>query len=194
MNICVYGAASDSIADVYKKAGEQLGEELARRGHGLVFGCGASGMMGASARGASRGGGHIIGVAPSFFNVDGVLYPECDEYVFTETMRERKQQLEDLSDCFIISPGGVGTFDEFFEILTLRQLNRHEKPIAILNTEGYYDHMLSMMRYAADEHFMTPVNFELFFVSDKIDAVLDYLENPGELHHGISELRDIKIK
>lgn len=192
MNICVYGAASDSIAEIYKKEGEALGEEMARRGHALIFGGGASGMMGAAARGVSRGGGHITSVAPSFFDVDGVLFPECDEYIFTETMRERKQKLEDLSDGFVISPGGVGTFDEFFEILTLRQLNRHQKPIAILNTEGYYEYMLAMMKNAADLHFMTPLNFDLIYVSDRVKDVLDYLENPGDAYYGISELRDLK--
>ena len=192
MNICVYGAASDSIGAIYKNTGEQLGEEMARRGHALIFGGGAAGMMGATARGMSRGGGHITGIAPSFFDVDGVLFPECDEYIFTETMRERKKQLEDLSDGFVISPGGVGTFDEFFEILTLRQLNRHQKPIAILNTEGYYEYMLAMMQNAVDQHFMTPLNFDLFYVSDRVGDVLDYLENPGDAFHGISELRDLK--
>lgn len=192
MNICVYGAASDNIADIYKKAGEQLGEELARRGHALIFGGGASGMMGAAARGVSKGGGHITSIAPSFFDVDGVLFPECDEYIFTDTMRARKQKLEDLSDGFIITPGGVGTFDEFFEILTLRQLNRHQKPIAILNTEGYYGFMLAMMRNAADQHFMTELNFDLIHVSDRVGEVLDYIERPGDIYHGISELRDVK--
>lgn len=192
MNICVYGAASDSIGAIYKNTGKQLGEEMARRGHSLIFGGGAAGMMGATARGMSRGGGHITGIAPSFFDVDGVLFPECDEYIFTETMRERKKQLEDLSDGFIITPGGVGTFDEFFEILTLRQLNRHQKPMAILNTEGYYEYMLAMMQNAVDQHFMTPLNFDLFYVSDRVGDVLDYLENPGDAFHGISELRDLK--
>ena len=116
MNICVYGAASDEIADIFKNAGEALGESLARRGHSLIFGGGASGMMGAVARGADRAGGNIISVAPSFFDIDGILYPQCTEYIFTETMRERKQILEDRSDAFIVSPGGIGTFDEFFEI------------------------------------------------------------------------------
>lgn len=192
MNICVYGAASDSIGAIYKNTGEQLGEEMARRGHSLIFGGGAAGMMGATARGMSRGGGHITSIAPSFFDVDGVLFPECDEYIFTETMRERKQKLESMSDGFVISPGGVGTFDEFFEILTLRQLNRHQKPMAILNTEGYYEYMLAMMQNAVDQHFMTPLNFDLFYVSDRVGDVLDYLENPGDAFHGISELRDLK--
>ena len=177
MNICVYGAASDSIADVYKKAGEQLGEELARRGHGLVFGCGASGMMGASARGASRGGGHIIGVAPSFFNVDGVLYPECDEYVFTETMRERKQQLENLSDCFIISPGGVGTFDEFFQILTLKTLGQHDKPIILYNINGFWDNMISVIGTDLIKGFISTATADCFCICETPESVFNVIES-----------------
>lgn len=194
MNICVYGAASDEIADVFKKAGEQLGESLARRGHGLIFGGGASGMMGAVARGADRGGGHIVSIAPSFFDIDGVLYPQCTEYVFTETMRERKKLLEGRSDAFIISPGGIGTFDEFFEIFTLRQLGRHTKPIAILNTDGYYDNLLAMLRHTADLSFMDSRNFELFFESRDVDAVLDYVENPPAITIDIKKLRRIDRK
>ena len=191
MNICVYGAASDDIAESFKKTGEKLGESLAHRGHGLVFGGGASGMMGAVARGTDRGHGRIISIAPSFFDVDGVLYPQCDEYIFTDTMRQRKRKMEDLSDAFIISPGGIGTFDEFFEILTLRQLDRHRKPIAILNTEGYYDHLLAMMRHTADLNFMDGRSFELFFVSDDIDALLDYVENPPVLTIDVKKLRHV---
>lgn len=194
MNICVYGAASDEIADIYKEAGEQLGEALARRGHGLVFGGGASGMMGAVARGADRAGGPIVSIAPSFFDIDGILYPQCTEYVFTETMRERKRLLEGRSDAFIISPGGIGTFDEFFEILTLRQLGRHKKPIAMLNSYGFYDNLLAMMRHTADLNFMDSCNFELFFVSSEIDAVLDYLENPPKINVDIKRLRRIEKK
>ncbi len=191
MNICVYGAASDHIADIYKTAGEQLGEELAHRGHRLIFGGGAAGMMGAAARGVTKGGGHMTGIAPSFFDVDGVLYGKCDEYIFTDTMRERKKRLERLSDGFIITPGGIGTFDEFFEILTLRQLNQHKKPLALLNTGNYFRYMLDMLRFAADEHFMSQENFELFFVSDDVNAVLDYIEKPGKTVYNVSELRGL---
>ena len=191
MNICIYGAASDEIADIFKTAGEALGEALARRGHGLVFGGGASGLMGAAARGADRAGGHIISIAPSFFDIDGVLYPDCDEYIFTDTMRERKRRMEELSEGFIITPGGIGTFDEFFEIYTLRQLGRHEKPIAILNTDGYYNHLLAMLRHTADLSFMDTRNFELFFASDDPEAVLDYIENPPKVHIDIKKLRRV---
>ena len=194
MNICVYGAASDEIADVFKTEGEALGEAIARRGHSLIFGGGASGMMGAVARGADRAGGHIVSIAPSFFDIDGILYPQCGEYVFTDTMRQRKKQLEDRSDAFIVSPGGIGTFDEFFEIITLRQLCRHKKPIAILNTEGYYDDLLAMMHHTADLNFMDSRNFELFFVSSDIDAVLDYVEHPPMMDIDIKKLRRIDNK
>ena len=104
MVICVYGAASKEIAEPFKEAGHALGYELAKRGHSLVFGGGDHGMMGAVARGTHDGGGHITGIQPSFFNVDGVLYPLCDEYIYTDTMRERKQKMEELSDGFIVSP------------------------------------------------------------------------------------------
>ena len=194
MNICVYGAASDEIADVFKKAGEAMGLALARRGYGLVFGGGVGGLMGAVARGAFKGKGRIISIAPSFFDIDGVLFPECDEYIFTTTMRERKQKMEDLSGAFIITPGGIGTLDEFFEIYTLRQLSRHTKPIAILNTDGYYNDLLAMLRHTADLNFMDAGNFELFHASDDPESLLDYIENPPIVEMDIKKLRRLDKK
>lgn len=192
MNICVYGAASDEIARSFITAGEALGYALARRGHSLIFGGGTAGLMGAVARGADRGDASIISIAPSFFDVDGILYPQCSEYIFTTTMRERKQKMEDMSDAFIISPGGIGTFDEFFEIFTLRQLGRHKKPIAILNTDGYYEPILSMLRRTAELNFMDDGNLELFYVSDDPEEILDYIENPPETDFDIKKLRRVK--
>ena len=191
MVICVYGAASKEIAESFKEAGHALGYELARRGHSLVFGGGDHGMMGAVARGTHDGGGHITGIQPSFFNVDGVLYPLCDEYIYTDTMRERKQKMEDMSDAFIVTPGGVGTYEEFFEILTLKQLGRHRKPIVILNTDGYYDPMLDMMRHAVDERFINEKNLLLFYLTDDIQKALDYVENPEDTEISIETLRNL---
>ena len=192
MNICVYGAASDEIDRSFIQAGEELGLALARRGHSLIFGGGTAGLMGAVARGADRGDATIISIAPSFFDVDGILYPQCTEYIFTETMRERKQKMEDLSEAFIISPGGIGTFDEFFEIFTLRQLGRHKKPIAILNTDGYYEPILDMLRRTARLNFMDSRNMELFCVSDDPEVLLDYIENPPDVDIDIKKLRHVK--
>ena len=134
MVICVYGASSDTIHPDFLKAGEALGSAMARRGHSLVFGGGGHGLMGAVARGVASSGGSITGVAPRFFNVDGVLFDGCTEFVYTDTMRERKAIMEERADAFLMTPGGIGTFEEFFEILTLRQLGRHNKPISVLNT------------------------------------------------------------
>ena len=138
MKICVYGASSNEIANGYLTHGKEMGIAMARHGHDLVFGGGNTGLMGAVARGVHCAGGKVIGVAPRFFNVDGILYPDCNEIIYTDTMRQRKEKMEQLSDAFLITPGGIGTLDEFFEIFTLRQLGRHRKPIALLNTNGYY--------------------------------------------------------
>ena len=177
MNICVYGASSNIIDDVYIKATEDLGEKIAKRGHGLVFGAGAEGVMGASARGAEKAGGKIIGIAPGFFNVDGMIFENCTELIRPETMRERKKMLEDMSNAFIMAPGGIGTFDEFFEIITLKQLSRHTKAIAIFNVNHYFDDLLAMMEKGIKEEFIKEECRELYRVFDNADEMLDYIEN-----------------
>ena len=192
MNICVYGAASKNIDPKYTDAGYDLGLKLAKRGHGLVFGGGNGGMMGAVARGAHDGGAHIIGIAPSFFNIDGVLYPHSDEIIYTETMRQRKQKMEDMSGAFIVTPGGIGTFEEFFEILTLKQLARTDKPLVILNTAGYYDSMLMMMRHSIENNFLTASTMGLIFVADTPDEALDYITDYRSQEVDIKKLRHVE--
>ena len=177
MNICVYGASSDLIDNSFISAGEELGKLMAQRGHNLVFGAGGAGMMGAVARGVTAGNGKIKGVVPSFFNVDGILYDKCDELVRTETMRERKQIMEDSCDAFITTAGGIGTFEEFFEMLTLKQLGRHDKPMVVLNTNRYYDEMLEMMNQATKKKFLFEAVEELYFITEDIEEALDYIEN-----------------
>lgn len=180
MRICVFGASSSALDPVYLEAGERLGRELARRGHSLVFGGGASGLMGAVARGVSSGSGAILGVAPGFFNVDGVLYDRCTEFIYTETMRERKQIMEDRSDAVVMTPGGIGTLEEFFEMLTLKQLGRHARPIAVLNTAGYFDELQAMLETAAAQRFMEPATLALYRSFAEPEPLLDYLENVRE--------------
>ena len=173
MRICVYGASSDYIDRLHLEAGEKLGELIAKGGHTLVFGGGAQGMMGAAARGTSRQKGKILGISPSFFNVDGILYQHCTEFIYTDTMRERKQLLEEKSDAFIMTAGGIGTFEEFFEILTLKQLATHNKPIVVLNTGHYYDDMLKMLRTAVDGKFMQEATLGLFTVTSTPEEALE---------------------
>lgn len=189
MRICVYGAASNEIDKSFLEAGENLGREMAKRSHELVFGGGKNGLMGAAARGINEKGGHIIGIAPEFFNVDGALFEKCDEMIYTKTMRERKMLMEEKSDAFIVTPGGIGTFEEFFEILTLRSLDRHKKPIAIFNTNGYYDALLSFLENGVKENFLREDNLRLFFVSENESEILSYLENYSDTSDHISKTR-----
>lgn len=192
MNICVYGASSAEIDKLYTDAAEYLGEAMAKRGHGLVFGGGASGMMGGCARGVYRAGGNIVGVVPTFFNVDGILYDNCSELIRTETMRERKQIMEDRSDAFIMTPGGIGTYEEFFEILTLKQLGRHNKAIAVFDINDYYKNIIEMIDKAVEDKFMTEEAKSLFYYSTDADSVLDYIENYVPKPFNILKLRRIK--
>lgn len=191
MNICVYGASSKTIDGEYILHGEELGRKMAQRGHKLVFGAGASGLMGAVARGMKEEGGYIVGVAPTFFNVDGVLFEDCDEMIPTETMRERKQIMEDKADAFVMTPGGIGTYEEFFEIFTLKQLNRHHKAICVLNTKGYYDAVIEVLKKTVEENFMTEENNKLYRVFNDVDEMLDYIENYKPFEVDITKMKSI---
>ena len=189
MNLCVYGASSNEINREYIEAVEKLGEKMAKRGHTLIFGAGAGGCMGAAARGVDRAHGDIVGIVPSFFNVDGVLYDHCTKLVETDTMRERKKLLEDYSDAFIIAPGGVGTLDEFFEILTLKQLARHKKAIVLFNINGYYDELGVFMRKLVDENFAQEETLDLMEMFTDIDKMLDYIENYEQPDIVVSDMK-----
>ena len=192
MKICIYGASSNAIDKSFIEAGEQLGKAIAKGNHSVVFGGGAAGLMGAVARGAHSENGEIIGICPSFFNVDGALFTECTEMIYTETMRERKQLLDEMSDAFVITPGGIGTFDEFFEIYTLRQLAVHKKAIAIFNTNGYYDPLVDMLNNAIDKSFMPAANMDLLFISDNPDEIIRYIESYNPADYNAAEFKFIK--
>lgn len=176
MNICVYGGASNTVDKKYIEAAYELGRLMAKREMKLVFGGGTNGMMGAVARGVHDGGGEILGVAPKFFDTEGVLFRECTEFIFTDTMRQRKQIMDDNADAFIVSPGGVGTFEEFFEVLTLKKLDQSEKPIIILNTDGYYDPMLTFIEHSIHAEFTDPDLRAQYTVAATPKAALDIIE------------------
>lgn len=166
----------EEIADIYKKQTEEMGELLAKRGHGMVYGGGARGLMGAAARGVKKQNGFVLGIAPSFFHVDGELFEFCDEFIYTDTMRERKQLLEDRSDAFVILPGGIGTFDEFFETLVLKSLGKLPKPIALFNIDHYYDPLQQMLEHAAAAGFVAKDRLLMYRIFDQAEELLQYLE------------------
>lgn len=192
MRICVYGAASPTIDKEYMRIVEDMGEILAKRGHSLVFGGGGNGLMGAAARGFRKGNAHIFGVIPTFFRDETVeeICDFCDELIMPETMRERKQIMEDNADAFIVVPGGIGTYEEFFEILTLKQLCRHNKPIAVYNIMGYYDSLHSVMKQAIGKNFIRDNCLELYKITDDLDDIIKYVEDENKKIHTIKELKD----
>ena len=192
MRICVYGAASPTIDKKYIELVEEFGREMGRRGHSLVFGCGNNGLMGAAARGVKEMGGYILGVIPKFFEDETVeeIYSECDKTVMTDTMRERKQIMEDNADAFVVVPGGIGTYEEFFEILTLKQLCRHNKPIALYNIDGYYNEINVALKGGVDKNFIRHDCMDLFICTENTEEIFNYVEEPVKEIRTIKELKD----
>ena len=165
---------------------------MAKRGHSLVFGGGGNGLMGAAARGVKKGGGYILGVIPKFFDDEKVeaVCDFCDELIEPDTMRQRKQIMEDNADAFIVVPGGIGTFEEIFEILTLKQLCRHNKPIAIYNLKGYYNEINYALEQAIIKNFIKDNCRELYITTDNLEELFAYIEEPADKIRSVKELKD----
>ena len=184
MNICVYGAASSVIDHYYIDIVEKLCTELGNHGHNLIFGAGDCGLMGAAARGFKAGGGRVTGIVPSFFRTERVeaLYEQSDQILFTQNMGTRKDVMEENSDAFIITPGGIGTFDEFFQILTLKQLKQHNKPIALFNINGYYYSIQALVHNGVEEKFIKDHTLDMYrcFDEKQIPELIEYVETPPE--------------
>lgn len=190
MNICVYGASGDELNKAYFEDAAELGQLIAKGGHRLIFGGGSGGLMGACARGAAAHGGEITGIAPHFFDEPGILFEGCTDFIFTDTMAERKGHMENMADAFIVLPGGIGTFEEFFEALTLKQLGRHAKPMAMLNTLHYYDALYSLLENAADGGFMSRTCLKLFKICDSPAQSLEHSMLVEDCLGSIKRLQD----
>ena len=191
MKICLYGASSDDIKQIYIDTVFEFGKQLAQKGHSLVFGGGAHGLMGAAARGVRSQNGSVIGISPRFFDIKDILYKDCTDFVYTETMRERKQLLEEYSDAFVVSPGGIGTYEEFFEILTLKQLAKHNKPIVIFNIDRYYDSMIELRKDTVERGFMKKECMQIFKLFSEPSDIISYIENYDEKEIDIQHLKNI---
>jgi uncharacterized protein (TIGR00730 family) len=176
-NITVFCGSSLGTEPEFENQAKKLGQTLALEKIGLVYGGAKIGLMGAVAQGALESQGEVIGIIPRFLQKKEVVHEELSELIIVESMHERKQKMFDLSDGFIILPGGLGTLEEFFEVLTWAQLGRHKKPIGILNTNGYYDELFSFIHKMIDKQFVRPLNLELFLVSESIDGLLIKMKN-----------------
>jgi hypothetical protein len=170
-SICVYCGSSDKIPAIYLEAAWQMGETLARAGKMIVYGAGSTGMMGALANGALAVGGEVWGVIPKMFDTPQLAHPALTRYEVTESMHTRKARMAELADAFIALPGGFGTFEELFEIITWAQIGMHCKPIGLLNTNAYYQPLLALAEHALHEGFLYREHLDLF----------THAESPAEL-------------
>jgi hypothetical protein len=175
-NICVFCASSSAVDPRFAELAYDTGAELARRGHTLVYGGAEVGMMAAVAAGAHQNGGNAIGVIPKSIQERGLACLTAGELIVTPGMRERKTVMEQRSDAFLTLPGAFGTLEEFFEILVLRQLGYHEKPIVLLNADHFYDPLLEMFAGFYEQDFAKPALANSYSVRTAVGSALDYLE------------------
>lgn len=179
--VTVYCASSSKVAPVYFEAAHRLGTLLGQHGVKLVYGGTNIGLMGTVAEATLANGGSALGVIPALLNNVGIAYPSLSELIITDGMRERKAIMEERADAFIALPGGYGTLEEIFEIITTKQLGYHQKAIVLINTNGYYDLLLAQLQLATEQQFMSAGNLQLFKVVTTPEEALDYISNynPG---------------
>ncbi|WIV17362.1 TIGR00730 family Rossman fold protein [Paenibacillus polygoni] len=152
--IAVFCGSSDGTSEEYKEAARRLGQELARRNIGLVYGGASVGVMGAVADAVLENGGHVTGIMPRFLEEREISHKSLTELIVVESMHERKAKMAELADGFIMLPGGPGTLEEFFEIFTWAQLGLHQKPFGFLNVNRYYDPLLTLFNHMVKEGFL----------------------------------------
>ena len=171
-SILVYCGSNIGKNEIYKDTAVRLGLEMVKRNIKLVYGGGNRGLMGAIARTVMENGGYAVGVMPDFLVKMEVASTDLSEMIIVHTMHQRKSKMEELCDGIITLPGGFGSMDELFEILTWGQLGLHQKPIGILNVNGFYDHLLAQMDFMVGEGFLKKENRDLLVYDENIDSLL----------------------
>lgn len=169
--LCVFCGSSDKMHGDYLTAAEEMGRTAAAHGLEIVFGGGGTGMMGALADGALDSGGRVIGVIPELFNTPELLHAGLKDLHVVESMHARKALMAELADAFVALPGGFGTLEELFEMLTWMQIGLHTKPIGLLNVRSYFDPLIDLIKHAQEQGFIYDEHLELILVN----------EQPGEL-------------
>jgi uncharacterized protein (TIGR00730 family) len=169
--ICVFCGSSSGVRHAYVAAARALGEALARRGLGLVYGGAAVGLMGALADAATDAGVHVVGVIPEALELREIAHRGIAELVVVDSMHARKATMASRADAFVALPGGIGTFEEFFEILTWRVLGLHRKPIGLLDVEGYFGPLRAMLDHARSEGFVNDADLAIEVAEDPEDLL-----------------------
>jgi len=175
--ITVFCASSFGTEKIYEEQAIALGKTLAEQDIELVYGGANVGLMGAVADGALNAGGKVIGVLPNFLRSKEIAHLGLTELILVESMHERKTKMNDLCDGVIALPGGFGTLEELFEMLTWAQLGLHKKPIAILNIDGFYDALIELLKVMVEKGLLKDVNASMVLVSDNIEDLLNKMKN-----------------
>jgi uncharacterized protein (TIGR00730 family) len=176
--ICVYCASSDRLEAKYYEAAERFARQLVAHGWGLVYGGGNRGVMGVLGRTVRKEGGHVVGIIPEFMKTRELALDDANELITVQSMRERKQLMEERADGFVTLPGGIGTLEETLEIMTLRYLNLVHKPMILVNQDGFYDDLLRFFERMTRERFKSPGLHELFTAVATVDEIWTHLQNP----------------
>jgi len=180
-SLTVYCASSTQLEPAFHRAADLVGTGLASRGLSLVYGGGCIGLMGEVATSAAKGGALVTGVITHKLVKHEQANNKCDELIVVDTMQERRTIMMGRGEGYLILPGGVGTYEEFFEVLVGRQLGDHTKPIGIVNVNGYFDPLVDMLEHGIEHQFIRPALRKLLFIDACPDAVLDYIvEHKGE--------------
>jgi uncharacterized protein (TIGR00730 family) len=174
--LCVYCGSSSAVDRQYREAAAELGTRLAAAGIGLVFGGGRVGLMGLLADAALAGGGQVIGIIPSRLRDAELAHTGATQLVVVESMHERKSLMAEKADAFAILPGGIGTLDELFEILSWKQLKLHDKPILLVDIGGYWAPLCALIEHIVTKGFARPEALELVRVVPTISALMGTLE------------------
>jgi uncharacterized protein (TIGR00730 family) len=178
-SIAVFCASGIGNNPIYRDVAYEFGKYLAKKGKRLVYGGSQLGLMGAVADGVLDGGGKAIGVLPRFMSNKEIAHLNLSELIMVDSMHERKLKMHELSDAVVTLPGGFGTFEELFEMLTWAQLGLHNKPIGILNVEGYYDHLMEMINHMLSEGLLKSENESLLITSSNQEELIEMMEKRG---------------
>ncbi len=176
-SVCVYCGSSSRVSDFYKAEAAKLGKMMAGNGWDVIYGGGRVGLMAIVADAALAGGGKVVGIIPEHIRKREVDHDGLSELHIVGTMHERKAMMADRADAFVILPGGLGTLDEFFEIITWKQLHLHSKPVILVNSNGYWAELLQVIDKIANEKFMQEKDRELFMVAEKLEDIEHILKS-----------------
>ena len=191
MNITVYLGANEGNDPSIAKSARELGAWIGKSGNNLVYGGSKVGLMGILAENALAAGAQVTGVEPQFFIDQAVQLDTITRLIVTDTMAERKAAMIAHADAFVMAPGGFGTFEEFFEVLTLKQLGRHNPAIAILNTNGFYDKMQAFVLSAVEQNFIRPACLNIYALCPTPADTLTYLEQYDPAALDVRHLKNI---